>query len=330
MRLLVLAMSLILCAPAHAKSFCGTFDILAMKTPEIQKYLEESSLAVMAGPKAIQCGLPGESYAVCRQCIDRLKPADWNKARDFLASYEHRNWHFRWHRDFDKAPLPSNAEFLRIQKRMLTLDREDPAAFSARMKANAGESFFFMHRTMIKMLQVELTAEGLPCIAGWEKPPTDAFDKAWPVPAALAGPQDDDEKEIYDRQMQNIKDYVKKFDNPALLKTLTLSQLGTQVQFSIHIMLHTQYEITDKENEENCQGDIMHSPTCNNLGNDASSHVNVHFWKLHGYVDSLIGKWLKVNGYSEIAVKCDGRPGCYQWKGTYLGETYSNLAGIRD
>ena len=56
------------------------------------------------------------------------------------------------------------------------------------------------------------------------------------------------------------------------------------------------------------------------LNDTYGSHVNIHFWKLHGLVDQIVDKWLAPNGYTAIAQDCNGNPKCYQWQGTWVGD----------
>jgi hypothetical protein len=55
------------------------------------------------------------------------------------------------------------------------------------------------------------------------------------------------------------------------------------------------------------------------LGNPFSAHVNPTFWKLHGWIDDVVVDWLKANDFTEISENCENRPGCYQWKSTWVG-----------
>ncbi|RZA09689.1 MAG: hypothetical protein EOP11_00945 [Proteobacteria bacterium] len=309
---------------AAAATFCGSFDILTFSTPELKKLLEESSLAVVAGPQTVACGIPGEDFSVCRACEDSLKPDDWEAIRSILADTKHRAWHYDWHRTFQSPQGIDDAEAARLKRRKMMHAGESAEAYANRVAAFAGESFFFMHRSMLKMVQVELTAQGKPCIAPWAKLPSSPYDKKWPMPTA-AGSAGGEDEEIYVSQLRSTLEFAAKFENEKGLRGISLNQLGEDVRQTLHTMLHTIYENTPEETALRCVGDPLFSATCDELGNDASSHVNIHFWKLHGYIDSLVGRWLKANGYREISVECDGRAGCYEWKGTYLGSKYSQL-----
>ena len=54
------------------------------------------------------------------------------------------------------------------------------------------------------------------------------------------------------------------------------------------------------------------------LGDTYSSHVNPVFWKLHGWVDSCIDRWMQANGKS----------GSVPWKGTWIGSVHQSMPGM--
>lgn len=62
------------------------------------------------------------------------------------------------------------------------------------------------------------------------------------------------------------------------------------------------------------------APSYNWLGNPFSSAVNPVFWKLHGWVDSIVGAWLKANGYARVARECAGAKDCYEWRSHWVGD----------
>lgn len=313
--------AVVLIAPAvsAASAFCGRFEILEMRADDVLKALDIQSLAVTAGARPLACGLPGEALQVCRACVDKPTAAQWDLAKGFLASPDHREWHYQWHQTFKTPATPGN-EWSRLRSWGLAKAGEDAAAYADRMARFPGESFLFMHRQMIRMLQQEMTALGLPCVAPWASVPEKALDPVWPIPQAVGA--DDEDQEIFDSQMRALRAEAAKFENPEFLKSVDLNQLGQRLQGSLHIMLHTVYQNREEQRARDCAGTEETSPTCDDMGSNRSSQVNIYFWKLHGYVDGLLGRWLELHGYREIAVRCEGRPGCYEWKGAFLGPHY--------
>lgn len=315
----VAAVMLVAPAGLAASAFCGRFELLEMRADDVLKALETQSLAVTAGDRPVACGLPGEALHVCRACVDKPTAAQWDLAKGFLAAPDHREWHYQWHQTFKTPPRPQ-AEGAKLRAWGLAKAGEDAAAYSERMARFPGESFLFMHRQMIRMLQLEMTALGLPCVAPWEAVPATALDPAWPIPQAVGA--DDEDQEIFDAQMRAVRVEAAKFEDPDFLKRVSLDELGTRLQGSLHIMLHTVYQNREEQRARDCAGPEETSPTCDDMGSNRSSQVNIYFWKLHGYIDGLLGRWLALHGHREIAVRCDGRPGCYEWKGAYLGPAY--------
>jgi hypothetical protein len=60
-------------------------------------------------------------------------------------------------------------------------------------------------------------------------------------------------------------------------------------------------------------------PGYNWLADPYGAAVNPVFWKIHGYVDAVIDRWLSANGFENISKDCTGIEKCYQWKGMWTG-----------
>jgi hypothetical protein len=295
---------------------CGQINFVTPDVPMIQNLMQLSQPEKF-GYTPQMCGLPGENFLICRSCEDPVSSIQMQVLQPMLTAYAHRLWHKTWHDRQGKIVL--NDEDVRIARDFLLLhEGESREEYQTRVRENRGEDFLFMHRQMIKMVQLELTAAGQPCIAGWSPPPASAFDKNWPKPDKPDHPDEIDMEQL-NAFFGAINLEVANLESEKTLRKMSLNQYGSQIQFNLHIMLHTAYMESPEVLEGKCQGDELYSSTCDNLGSNASSAYNKHFWKLHGYIDSLIGKWLTANGYREIAVHCDGRKACYEWKGTFLG-----------
>lgn len=62
------------------------------------------------------------------------------------------------------------------------------------------------------------------------------------------------------------------------------------------------------------------------LADPYSAALNPFFWKIHGYVDSLLDRWLQdsenhdtKNHYTKVEEACAGDLSCYVWKGMWTG-----------
>lgn len=106
-----------------------------------------------------------------------------------------------------------------------------------------------------------------------------------------------------------------KLGDETYLKSVTLTELGMCVGGELHSYMHSAYN----DRSGVCESDNT-KDFCDDLGPVDSSHVNRHFWKLHGLMDQFIGRWLKANGYDEIATSCIGKVKCYEWRGTWIGD----------
>jgi hypothetical protein len=93
----------------------------------------------------------------------------------------------------------------------------------------------------------------------------------------------------------------RQFKDPAYLSTLTLGELGTLLEWTVHNDMHMRWASMprDPENgdplpEARQDGDIQEkwdSPQYDHLGEQYSSHVHPVFWRLHGWVDARIEDW---------------------------------------
>ncbi|EEM80209.1 hypothetical protein [Bacillus thuringiensis] len=240
-----------------------------------------------------------------------------------MASKEHRLWHYLWH------GLRSTWERLTPEQQQSVLDvypgwqppRPSLDANGNRNRDNnSGEDFLYMHRIMMIMVNGILAKEGnpnYPWIQGWKKIPR-PWDNDYPVPPSFSFDPS------YDETLKQIKSEVyfwrifavqeQQFTDPDYLRSVTLGQLGADMEGTIHNGMHVRWSakspvgyrpnsaLTDSVNES------WNQPEYNWLFDTYSSHVNPIFWKLHGWVDDRIEDWKRIN-------KADD----YEWKGTWIG-----------
>ena len=120
--------------------------------------------------------------------------------------------------------------------------------------------------------------------------------------------------EILKSAKTTTKQYAR-YRNPKMLANITLNRLGEMIEPRLHMDLHDFYRSTPA-----CSPEGRRQGFCDDLVPVQTSPLNKHFWKLHGLIDDLIGDWLRAHNYREIAVSCDGRPACYEWQATWIGE----------
>ena len=93
------------------------------------------------------------------------------------------------------------------------------------------------------------------------------------------------------------------FQNREWLRSQSLDQLGTQIEFTIHGWMHMHWSPAPPENPNSLD------ETNDWLGSPFSSHVNRHFWKLHGWIDDRIYGWEDAHGEeADLSEGWDGPP----------------------
>jgi hypothetical protein len=102
-----------------------------------------------------------------------------------------------------------------------------------------------------------------------------------------------------------------------------LGQIGHEIEATWHGALHESYETK--------QGAfctvMMFAFDCDSMVAPISSHINMNFYKVHGFVDTYVDRWLKQNGYDRASENCGDDKKCYQWKGTFLGTVPDEVNG---
>lgn len=175
----------------------------------------------------------------------------------------------------------------------------------------SGEDFLFFHRQMIhQYLRLMKQARAKPI--WWKELPQpgenqlgNAVPPSWPIPT--------DRK--FERRIASVKSdqfywgrlkWVEyQFKNPAYLASLTLGELGSLLEFTIHNDLHIRWSAPPRDpitHELIPAGrpidDLSRKwtlPAYDWLGEFHSSQVNPLFWRLHGWVDDRIEDWYRAH-----------------------------------
>lgn len=240
----------------------------------------------------------------------------------------HELWHFVravwWHPQFPEE----GRQILRDLGWELPNDRAPFAADRTLLLDNhSGEDFLFMHRDMIRMTDMALAQQGEPPISRWSRIP-EPGDSNFPVPPAweYSDPEQTTEQNEGTTQfLISVKSDQYFFEtmrvreafltNPSNLQRLSLGALGNIAEMTIHNMLHMRWcsdpggyrpgvNIADPTSGDPKWDEISYDY----LGDTYSSHVNPHFWYLHGWIDDLIDAWATAHDISDIT-----------WIGTWLG-----------
>lgn len=254
--------------------------------------------------------------------------------KSMLAARPRRLHHFIWHSVRDgwfRFPPSIRQEF-----RNLGWEPPRPSFLpngDLNLTNNSGEDFLFMHREMIAHTNVALEAAADPNyqqVAGWTNVPAPG-DLEFPVPPTYAISQDGQEilntsdiksDEFFfsapgpDGSGGGMQHWDVLLGSPQVLQGLTLGQLGSHIEFTIHNWMHMRFS----SNPGDMRPDVRPDQTANIetrwdavaynwLGDTYSSHTANHFWKLHGLIDRRIDQWAAANNVQNIP-----------WIGTWVGK----------
>ncbi len=295
-------------------SFCGALDLRYLRNNQLETLIQGEDLINQRNIERTQCGLPGENLVICSSCSNETTEQMMSHLRPIVGEKSHLLWHAAWHK-LRAAQNLSPEKYLEAQKKNhipMSLPQDNFTKSHSLKGDLSGEDFFYMHRMMVKMVQLELAAAGLPCMAPWKKLPETIDDKIWPVPKKF---KDEESKFKASQELKKFKLQLSALKSENRLKSLSLNRLGQIVEPALHLSLHNFYQ-----GQSLCSKEAKAQGFCDDLVPVETSPLNKYFWKIHGLVDELVGDWLKANNYSEISTDCAGRVGCYQWKGTWVGK----------
>ena len=247
-----------------------------------------------------------------------------------LASRHHRLHHFVWHtvRNYwlDDSTITPDMK-LAITELGWAPPRPVLSASADPLFGNhSGEDFLFMHRQMVIEVNAGLQKLGQPPIRGWSTIPGPGpltmdpdYSQIVPtlpppgnptgfsVPASWSPPG----AETMSQRLQALKSaefywsrmrwWDRQYKDPAYLATLSLGELGTLIEWTVHNDMHMRWASVPRDpktNEPVPQGrqdwDIdpaWDDDRYDHLGEQYSSHVNPVFWRLHGWVDNRVEDW---------------------------------------
>jgi hypothetical protein len=249
-----------------------------------------------------------------------------------MASRPHRLHHWLWHQirnSWLRYPPETQEEI-----RALGWETPRPALTAQGrpvLDNNAGEDFLYMHRQMLVDVSRILARVGDPAyprIIIWSVPPPPG-DETFPVPASWFDPAFPDElgRRTFHETIQRLKSdifYQKRmlgwqrlFTDSAWLRQVTLGELGTLIEQSMHAAMHNRWAeapASARPEPDPTKGGTIDAlwddPRYDYLGDTYSSHVHPVFWSLHGWVDDRIEDWKAANGVYGQAF----------WQGTWVGK----------
>jgi hypothetical protein len=191
---------------------------------------------------------------------------------------------------------------------------------------NSGEDFLYMHRKLLASVNdilARINNPKHPCVQGWRRVPQPE-DTTYPVPDF----PDSGLKEIKSVKyfVEFIARWEKRYKDPDYLRSVTLGQLGSDIEFTIRNHMQMRWAapspvgyrpttvITERIDAR------WDAPVYNYLGDTYSSHVNPIFWKVHGWVDDRIEDWKRVRAIA----------GEIPWIGTWVASEKLGTTEMRD
>jgi hypothetical protein len=172
-----------------------------------------------------------------------------------------------------------------------------------------------MHRQMLAGLDEILARVGDPAyprVEGWRRVPP-PWDADYPVPSfPESGLEEIKTVEYYE---QVLAPQEERYTSPDYLRGVTLGQLGSDIEFTIHNDMHMRWAAPSPVGYRPPTAITLQidgqwdAPAYDYLGDTYSSHVNPIFWKLHGWIDERVEDWKRANGVAGEVV----------WKGTWVG-----------
>jgi hypothetical protein len=295
-------------------NFCGKFDLRNYQNEQLVTLIKFEDLSNNRSSNRIQCGFPGESLPICSSCSNAVTEEMMTHLRPIVGEKSHIAWHAGWHKLRGSKNLSQDFFQQGKEKEFIpaSMSYEDFLKLHVVQGELSGEDFLYMHRLMLKMVQLELSSANLPCIAPWEDLPASIYDKDWPLAKKIVS------DEYAKKQQEDLDHYLlqlKRMRSEKFLKSISLNKLGQIIEPALHQNLHNFYR-----GSTTCSPEAKAQGYCDDLLPVETSPLNKHFWKIHGLVDGLVGSWLKANDYQEIATDCQGHDKCYEWKGTWIGK----------
>jgi len=208
------------------------------------------------------------------------------KLKSYLADRHMREHHALWH--YVRMAWPA---ILAGRQKQLTAMGWNPPRY--RGDGNSGVDFLAMHRNMLREVQAFIQHASLnDDIQGWTDIPWDPNDQDWPMPPAYPGMPEPEWKQSAATQLFSglAKD---QFCADSWLKQHSLDYLGSQIENGIHDWMHVHWSAAPWFTWDS--GKDISDPQNDWLASPYSSHVNKHFWKIHGWIDARITQWETAN-----------------------------------
>ncbi|WP_419211624.1 hypothetical protein ACNR9Q_12865 [Maribacter sp. X9] len=255
------------------------------------------------------------------------------KVAEIFASKHHRLHHALWHglRDYwyntTKVSETAKNEIENLNwhpprpSAKWHYDKGEPVGWTQITTNGSGEDFLFMHREMIRDFDEAMKKESAPPIEGWKLIPEPGLSEKFVVPPTWELPK---KYKWLERRFAAIKTdefywsrmrwWDRQFHDHSYLRTLTLGQLGSVLETSVHNDMHMRWcsqpfdpqsgKPLLMERDASDISDKWDNVKYDFLGETYSSQVNPIFWRIHKWVDSIIDEWFEAhNSLSQDRIK---------------------------
>jgi hypothetical protein len=175
----------------------------------------------------------------------------------------------------------------------------------------SGEDFLYMHREKLFHYRKLMQEAGQEPIVWMEIPPPGETGQevppAWPIPKAAWLERRVAALKTDDFYWSRMRWWDRQFKDPTYLATLTLGELGSLLEYSVHNDTHIRWSAQPRDPDTDAPlpdpygrpdadyGEKWDNPKYDTLFEFYSSHVNPYFWRLHGWVDDRIDDWFEAH-----------------------------------
>jgi hypothetical protein len=235
-----------------------------------------------------------------------------------MAQRQHRFHHYIWHRvrnSWSRLGESERRAIRDINPGWVAPRAALDAAGLPLRDNDSGEDFLFMHRQMLALVNdilARVNSPDYPRVEGWARVPSPG-DTDYPVPEFPDSGLEEIKSDDY--FYQTILPLEQRYTDPDYLRSVTLGQLGSDIEFTLHNDMHMRWAAPSSVGYRpptaitqtiSSQWD---SPAYDYLGDTYSSHINPVFWKLHGWVDDRIEAWKSAHTIT----------GELEWHGMWVG-----------
>jgi len=217
-----------------------------------------------------------------------------DEVKSYLAQKEVRAHHGLWH--YVRVAWPSLSPARQVQF--------EKAGFRPpRLRGDflSGLDFLAMHRMMISDLRSKFPKTPIP--AGWNTVPFEPHDPEWPMPPTYDQIPEPAWKESaatkhFEQESHRfppLKPDGKKVASLATTKyqNMSLDYLGRRIENGIHDWMHIHWSAKPWFQGE--MGQDINDVRNDWLASPYASHVNILFWKIHGWINDRVDDWARAN-----------------------------------